>query len=209
MGCEMAEIETRITGLDNVVAQLRAVPVKLRVRAIRNALAAGARIVRDDARQGAPVLSQADPRRTAGTVRDAIVVRTSKQARQAGDVGVFVNVRPLKASQVRAFKASGGKAASNPRDPFYWRWLEFGRQGRGGSASTASRRVARHPGDRAARYFGAVRFIRPRKAQRAVGALPAVGFLQRSARRLGDALRRFVEVLGPAIEKLNNRGQTP
>lgn len=205
----MAEIEVRIQGLEEVMAQLRAVPAKLRVRAIRNALSAGARIVRDEARQAAPVLAEPDPRRTAGTVRNAIVVRTSKQARRAGDVGVFVNVRPLKASQVRAYKAGGGKAASNPRDPFYWRWLEFGRQARGSRISAAARRVVRHPGDRAALYFGAVRFVRPQKLQRAVGALPAVGFLQRSARRLGDALRQFVQVLGPAAEKLNNRGQTP
>lgn len=205
----MDGIETRLHGLDNVMAQLRAVPGKLQVRVIRNALSAGARIVRDDARQGAPVLSSPDPRRTAGTVRGAIVVRTSKQARAAGNVGVFVNVRPLKASAVRAYKAGGGKAASNPKDPFYWRWLEFGRQARGSSAATAARRVMRHPGDKAALYFGAVRFLRPRKAQRAVGALPAIGFLRRASGRLGDALRKFVEVLGPAVAKLNNRGATP
>lgn len=205
----MDGIETKLQGLDNVAAQLRAVPAKLRVRAIRNALAAGARIVRDDARLGAPVLAKPDPRRAAGTVRNAIVVRTSKQARAAGDVGVFVNVRPLKASAIRAYKAGGGNAASNPRDPFYWRWLEFGRQARGSAVATSARRVMRHPGDKAALYFGTVRFIRPRKALRAVGALPALGFLRRATGRLGDALRKFVEVIGPAVERLNNRGQTP
>lgn len=205
----MAEIEVRIAGLEELKAQLRSVPDKLRRRALRNALAAGARIVRDEARRGAPVLREPDPRRKAGTVRDAITVRTSKAARAAGDVGVFVNVRPLKSSAVRAFKAGGGKAASNPNDPFYWRWLEFGRQGRAGSGATLPRRVARASGDRSIQFFGNLRFVRGRKAQRPVSPLPALGFLRRAADRLSDALRKFEEVLGPQIAKLNNRGQEP
>lgn len=197
----MAEIEVRINGLDDLKAQLRAIPDKLRRRVLRNALAAGARIVRDEARRNAPVLRKPDPRRKAGTVRDAINVRTSKQARRQGDVGVFVNVKPLKAAQVRAFKAkSGGRAASNPNDPFYWRWLEFGREGRAGQAATAPRGLLRG---------GVLRVSRPAKAQRAVSPLPALGFLQRAAGRLTDALRKFEQVVGPAIAKLNNRGQEP
>jgi HK97 gp10 family phage protein len=117
-------IEAKVHGIPDLKAALRAVPEKLRMRALRNALAAGARVVRDDARRRAPVLSQADalraPFRTPGTVKRAIVVRTSKQARRAGDVGVFVNVRPAK---------SGQRGAKSARDPFYWRWLEFGRAG--------------------------------------------------------------------------------
>jgi HK97 gp10 family phage protein len=57
------------------------------------------------------------PYRKPGTVKQAIRVRTSKADRRAGDVGVFVNVRPAKAGQ---------RGAKNPNDPFYWRWLEFG-----------------------------------------------------------------------------------
>lgn len=114
-------IEVRITGLPDFRAALRAVPEKLRKRALRNALAAGARIVRDDARRNAPVLQVSGerqyPTRKPGTVRRAISVRTSKQARRAGDVGVFINVRPAKGAN------RGGK---NPNDPFYWRFLEFG-----------------------------------------------------------------------------------
>ena len=114
-------IDARVTGLPALKAALMAIPDKLRKRALRNALAAGARVVRDDARSRAPVLSQADalraPFRTPGTVKRAIVVRTSKQARRAGDVGVFVNVRPAKAGQ---------RGAKSKADPFYWRWLEFG-----------------------------------------------------------------------------------
>lgn len=120
----------RVRGVEEAVQALRALPGKLARRALRNALAAGARVVRDDARRRAPVLDRAEhraPFRTPGTVRDAISVRTSKQARRRGDVGVFVNVRPLKRGAVSAFKAATGlRASRNARDPFYWRFLEFG-----------------------------------------------------------------------------------
>lgn len=191
----MGEIEVRVRGLDDLKAQLQAIPDKLRRRVLRNALAAGARIVRDEARRGAPVLRQPDPRRKAGTVRDAIAVRTSNDARASGNVGVFVNVKPLKAAQIRAYKSKGGRAASNPNDPFYWRWLEFGRQGRAGAAAVP-RRVLRAGGER---------YSRGRKAQRAVGPLPALQFLQRAAQRLGDALKKFEQVLGPAMARIGNR----
>jgi HK97 gp10 family phage protein len=109
-----------IKGIPDFKAKLQEIPKALRRRVLRNALAAGARTVRDEARRLAPVLRAGDlsaPYRTPGTVRKAISVRTSKVARRAGDVGVFVNVRPARA---------GNRGAKNPKDPFYWRFLEFG-----------------------------------------------------------------------------------
>lgn len=116
----MAGNETTVHGLPDLKAALAAIAPKLRRRALRNALAAGARVVRDAARQAAPVLRAAHrraPFRTPGTLRKAITVRTSKQARRAGDVGVFVNVRPA---------TKGQRGAKSARDPFYWRFVEFG-----------------------------------------------------------------------------------
>lgn len=115
-------IEAKITGLPDLRAALRGIAPKLRVRALRNALAAGARVVQKEARAKAPVISPASLAvqkgyRAPGTVKKAISVRTSKLARRAGDVGVFVNVRPAK---------QGNRGGKNPRDPFYWRWIEFG-----------------------------------------------------------------------------------
>jgi HK97 gp10 family phage protein len=112
--------EVKVRGVEDVVAELRALVPKLRKRAIMNALRAGARVVRDDARRLAPVAFVPVRRRGAvirmpGTVRKAISVRTSKQATRAGDLGVFVNVKPAK-----------GALRGSPRDPFYWRFLEFG-----------------------------------------------------------------------------------
>ena len=111
----------RIHGLDEFKRKLSEVPKAMRKRVLRNALAAGAREVRDVAKRNAPVLtlgtSLKAPYRKPGTVKQAIRVRTSKADRRAGDVGVFVNVRPAKAGQ---------RGAKNPNDPFYWRFLEFG-----------------------------------------------------------------------------------
>jgi HK97 gp10 family phage protein len=118
--------EVKINGLDDLIATLTELPNKLRRRALRNALAAGARVVRDVARakrrSDSAYSAATDPNPTAwrhGTVEKAISVRTSKQAARGGDVGVFVNVKPM--------RTGGGR--NNPDDPFYWRWLEFGAKG--------------------------------------------------------------------------------
>jgi len=115
-------IGAKVTGIPDLKAALAGIVPKLRVRALRNALAAGARVVQREARAQAPVINPSSAAvrkgyRTPGTVRKAISVRTSKLARRNGDVGVFVNVRPAK---------RGARGAKNPRDPFYWRFLEFG-----------------------------------------------------------------------------------
>ena len=117
----MAGEVVRIEGLDELKRKLAEVPKAMRKRVLRTALAAGAREVRDVAKRNAPVMtlgtSLKAPYRKPGTVKQAIRVRTSKADRRAGDVGVFVNVRPAK---------SGQRGAKNPNDPFYWRFLEFG-----------------------------------------------------------------------------------
>ena len=112
----------KVEGLAVLARRLGALPNKLRRGLLRNALAAGGRVFRDEARAQTPVLAQLSyvrgaVRRQPGTVRKAITVRTSKDARRSGNVGVYINVRPAKGA------ARGG---NNPRDPFYWRWLEFG-----------------------------------------------------------------------------------
>lgn len=112
----------KIDGLDDLVKKLNGLVPAMRKRVIRNALAAGGRIVRYHAklvlkRRFKAGTSAGNPYRKRGTVGDAINVRTSKRDRRNGDVGVFVNVKPAKGEN------SGAKS---PNDPYYWRWLEFG-----------------------------------------------------------------------------------
>lgn len=182
-------VDAKVTGLPEFKRALLALPEKLRKRALRNALAAGARVVRDAARVQTPVLSAENalraPHRTPGTVKKAIVVRTSKRDRREGNVGVFVNVRPAK---------KGARGAKSKTDPFYWRFLEWGW----------------NPASTATGGSGKAGKAQRRKLNKSTDAKVRSGFrfLQAGAARLGDALRVFTAKLQPAIDKLN-KGQTP
>lgn len=132
--------ENTVHGIDDLKAKLLAITPALRKKVLRNALAAGARVVRDEAKRQAPVLTRHAPYRAPGTVKKAIRVRTSKVARRSGDVGVFVNVVPAKGAKFKTIttKVLGFKfkkriqtriserGAKSRTDPFYWRFLEFG-----------------------------------------------------------------------------------
>lgn len=117
----MAEIRAQVKGLPDLREALRSIPFKLRRKVLGQALRAAAKPVQVEARKRTPVLSAAgalrNPFRKPGTVRRAISVRTSKIARRAGDVGVFVNVKPAK---------QGARGAKSKNDPYYWRWLQWG-----------------------------------------------------------------------------------
>lgn len=173
-----------VRGLPDCKAALLGIAPKLRVRALRNALAAGARVVQRVARAAAPVISPSAPMvrkgwRKPGTVRKAISVRTSKAARRKGDVGVFVNVRPAKGAQYltttrsvlgvklksRSMVRASQRGAKSPHDPFYWRWIEFGAQ----------------------------------------NGTRARGFLRKGAGALGEALEAFKRAIRPQIAKLNRQ----
>lgn len=176
----------RISGLPELKIALAGIAPKLRVRALRNALAAGARVIQKEARRLAPVLNPAKPGnayayrkgyRKPGTVQKAISVRTSKLAKRQGDVGVFVNVRPAK---------GGARGAKSYKDPFYWRWLEFGWNPANGDTSTAGKRARRK-----LNRSGAPKQVR------------GMEFLRGGAKKLGQALEVFIAKIGPQIAKLN------
>jgi HK97 gp10 family phage protein len=116
----------KIGGFDDLKRRLNGMPKKLRKRAIRNALAAGGRVVRNEAQKEAPVLSTSTKYRARGAVRKAIKVRTSKRDTRGGDVGVYVNVKPLTKAAIRTFKTETGlKGSQNPDDPFFWRFINW------------------------------------------------------------------------------------
>ena len=177
-------IEAKVTGIPELREALAGIVPKLKVRALRNALAAGARVVQKAMRAptAVPVINSTDPAvrrgyRKPGTVRDAISVRTSKAARAAGNVGVFVNVKPAKGARYRtstrnvlglklrsrSLTRASQRGAKSPNDPYYWRWLAFG---------------AKHM---------------PKKYP----------FLQRGAEALPRALAVFVQKLPAIVAKLN------
>ncbi|MBY0467608.1 MAG: HK97 gp10 family phage protein [Burkholderiaceae bacterium] len=183
----------KLQGVDEAIAQLRALPDKLRKRAILNALRAGGRVFRDEARRLTPVLQVPVRRkgggviRKPGTVRKAINVRTSKIARRGGDLGVFVNVRPAKGA---------AKGANRPDDPFYWRWLEFGRSARSSQAERVRVKSNKKAG---------IKAVRHRRRLAAVGGIAPFRFLQQAAQKGAQALNVIVSTLGPQVQKIVDR----
>jgi len=122
----------RIGGLDDAKQALAELPRKLRVGALRKGLRAAGQIIRKEAQSNAPVLQfpanrpSLRKRRIAGLVRRSLTVRGSRLARQRGDLGVYVTVRQLTRKQITAGKQAGFGVGGNPRDPFYFKFLETG-----------------------------------------------------------------------------------
>lgn len=110
-------VKVTVSGIDELKRALADLPGKIRRKVLVKALRAGAKEVQKAARAAVPVLSVPSPFRTRGLLKRKISVRVSKESRRAGNVGVFVNVKP-------APKTARG--AKNPLDTYYWRFVEFG-----------------------------------------------------------------------------------
>lgn len=116
-----------VNGLDDAMAALQQLPRKLRIGALRKGLRAGAKVIRDQARQNAPVLQKPTPQRIQGLVKRSIVIKSSRIARKRGDVGVFVTVARSKEARNRgAFSNISTRKTYRPNDPYYYRFLEMG-----------------------------------------------------------------------------------
>lgn len=113
----------KLEGIEELKRSLAGATSKIRTKAVRGALRKAGQVISKEAKQNAPVLSAPTKTRKPGTVKQAIAVRNSKFARQAGNEGVFVGVRPLRGSRQKKLGKAGAK---NPNDPFYWRFVEFG-----------------------------------------------------------------------------------
>ena len=138
-------ILAQVRGIPELREALLSIPVELRKGEMLRALRAGAAVVRGAARAAAPVLQRATRYRTKGLLRKKISIRTSKMARQRGNIGVFVNVRPAKGASYgwtpgifgtklgrkRVMVAASQRGAKSKDDPFYWRFVEFGWRSRG------------------------------------------------------------------------------
>lgn len=116
-------ISAKLEGIDELKRALAGAAKSIRTKAVRSAMRKAGAVITKAARQAAPVLSAPTKNRKPGTVKKAIVTRNSKFARQAGDEGVFISVRPLRGARQKVLGKAGAK---NPNDPYYWRFLEFG-----------------------------------------------------------------------------------
>lgn len=117
-------LSIKLDGVDELKRALAEAATTIRTKAVRGALREAGKVIQAAARAAAPVLAVPTKTRTPGTVKKNILVRASKFARQAGDEGVYINVRGIR-GKARVKKLGRG-GAKNPNDPYYWRFLEFG-----------------------------------------------------------------------------------
>lgn len=131
------DFDIRIEGLEGAIEALNALAPELRKKALPASMRKAARVISGEAKRLVPVLASATAYRRPGTVKKAIAVRSSKVARRAGDVGVFVGVKPAKGAKYRRVATVAGvsirsktresqRGAKSPTDPYYWSFLEFG-----------------------------------------------------------------------------------
>ncbi len=123
----MAKEYVKIEGLSLLRVAARKLTEETQRKIAGNALVAGGRIIRNAARSRAPVLQNPDPRRTAGTLRKSIVAVKVRKGDHPDEVMAIVGVRLLSKASIRKYKQTTGKAgAANPRDPYYWWFVEAG-----------------------------------------------------------------------------------
>lgn len=129
----MAKEYVQINGIRELALAARKLNDEVKAKIAYRALIAGARITRNAARALAPVLQakyQGDPRRQAGTLRNAIVAARVRKGDFPEEVVAIVGVRMLSKASIAKFKQQTGKAgAANPRDPYYWWAVEAGTRG--------------------------------------------------------------------------------
>lgn len=169
-------ITATVEGIDKLKAALNGLPDNLRRKVLLSALRKGAAVVRKAARAATPELQQATPYRTKGLLKKKLSVRVSRVSKAAGNVGVFVNIRPAEGTKYvkhnilgvkyKTVKRESQRGARSPTDPFYWSFVNFGTKRR--------------------------------------NHLPAAKFLEAGAAMLPQALEIFEREVGPAIQKLNN-----
>lgn len=115
----------KIHGAAEIRRAMQELPKRVDQKMLNEGLLAGARLVRDEAKQRVPLLKVPDPRRVRGAIRRAIVAGRVRPERYAATV--LVRVRKLTKGQVARWKKKSGKAgAANPADPFYWWFVERG-----------------------------------------------------------------------------------
>ena len=122
----MAESIVKVEGLRELQAKLKALPVKLQGKPMRNALQSGAKLVKTRARDLVSV--------DTGFLREAIIQYPVKRGEHqySDQVRVGVRKRVRKGAKLsKKYKAALNlrrRRSSNQRSvtPKYWRYLEFG-----------------------------------------------------------------------------------
>lgn len=119
----MADLEFKLTGFDEVSRKLRGLAPRLQRKALRSASRKAMNIVRDDARQNAPVET--------GNLKRRIITRINSRAgRRFGGMVAQVGLRGGSKNYVNSSKnrrlGRVGQSYLHGENAFYWRFIEFG-----------------------------------------------------------------------------------
>ena len=117
------KISMKIEGLEELRKALRLLPEELQKKALGDAVAKGASVIRDEAKRLAPVLKTPDERRTRGLLKR--MIRSTRGKRNGSEAAAFVKVRRLVGKALGKAKAKTKKSGAE-LDPFYWAFIEFG-----------------------------------------------------------------------------------
>ena len=111
-----------IKGLSELSAALKELPNRIARNALRQSVARGAVVIRDEAKARAPVSTTppapGDP--LPGTLKRSIVIKHDKDRSSLTSQTYVVAVRHGKKYR------NQGKKGNRSQDAYYWRWVEFG-----------------------------------------------------------------------------------
>lgn len=161
----------KVTGLAELNAALNRLADDVAIKHARGALAAGAALIRDEARKNAPQLT--------GKLKRAIYSMWMREMSTRERQTFFVSVRRGKKFQGRTSTSKSGKTRTTAdRDAYYWTWIEFGHvsAGPGGQLKGGTRRRERARSEKraAGKFVPPQPFLRPAfeaKKQEAVEAV--------------------------------------
>lgn len=173
----MLSVRCKVEGLQELSKALEALPKDLAEKALRQATAAGAAIVRDEAKARAP--------RDTGKLISAAFVSKDKQQTDELRAVYHVGIRSGK-----RFRARGKKGAD--RDAFYWKFLEFGHFTRHASSQRRDSRLKRFAKRAVAK---GVRFIAGRPFLRPALETKRAEVVERIKQVLAARIRRFTASL--------------
>ena len=134
----MADVTVQVKGLQEFRSALLGFPREINEKIQQNSLLAGARLIRDKAKELAPVLKTPSKYRLAGVLKKNIRMARSKPARGM-TATVIIGVRKLSSKVIRRFKQAAYRRGKTIRgadiigNAFYWRFMEFGYTDRAGT----------------------------------------------------------------------------
>ena len=117
----MAET-VKIEGLKELANALRELPARIGKSALRGAVYAGAKVIKDEAKQRAPQytgpVSEGHP--PPGTLKRSIIIKQIREKSSQSHQTFYVTVRKGKKYQKQ------GKKGNLSQDAYYASWVEFG-----------------------------------------------------------------------------------